>query len=65
MPFFQGKADFGLLHPIPRVWCSEGKKFANAGDILISVRAPVGDVNVVTDSCAIGRGISAIPCWFT
>ncbi|MDE2799255.1 MAG: restriction endonuclease subunit S [Gemmatimonadota bacterium] len=60
MPFFQGKADFGLLHPIPRVWCSEGKKFANAGDILISVRAPVGDVNVATDSCAIGRGISAI-----
>ena len=60
MPFFQGKADFGLLHPIPRVWCSEGKKFANAGDILISVRAPVGDVNVATDNCAIGRGISAI-----
>ena len=60
VPFFQGKADFGLLHPIPRVWCSEGKKFANSGDILISVRAPVGDVNVATDSCAIGRGISAI-----
>ena len=60
VPFFQGKADFGLLHPIPRVWCSEGKKFANAGDILISVRAPVGDVNVATDICAIGRGISAI-----
>ena len=60
VPFFQGKADFGLLHPIPRVWCTEGKKFATPGDILISVRAPVGDVNVATDECVIGRGISAI-----
>ena len=60
VPFFQGKADFGFLYPIPRVWCSEGKKFAAAGDILISVRAPVGDVNVATENCAIGRGISAI-----
>ena len=60
VPFFQGKADFGFLHPIPRVWCSEGKKFAATGDVLISVRAPVGDVNVATENCAIGRGISAI-----
>ena len=42
------------------MWCSEGKKFATAGDILVSVRAPVGDVNVATGDCAIGRGISAI-----
>ena len=60
LPFFQGKADFGLLHPMPRVWCRTGQKFASAGDVLISVRAPVGDVNVATDECAIGRGISAI-----
>ena len=60
VPFFQGKADFGLIHPVPRMWCSEGKKFATAGDILVSVRAPVGDVNVATCDCAIGRGISAI-----
>ena len=60
LPFFQGKADFGLLHPMPRVWCQTGQKFASAGDVLISVRAPVGDVNVATDECAIGRGISAI-----
>ena len=60
LPFFQGKADFGTLHPTPRVWCSDGRKFATAGDILISVRAPVGDVNVATGDCAIGRGIAAI-----
>lgn len=60
MPFFQGKADFGLLHPVPRVWCSAGQKFAAAGDVLISVRAPVGDVNVATGDCVIGRGITAI-----
>lgn len=60
LPFFQGKADFGLLHPMPRVWCRTGQKFALTGDILLSVRAPVGDVNVATHECAIGRGISAI-----
>ena len=60
LPFFQGKVDFGLIHPTPRVWCNAGRKFATAGDILISVRAPVGDVNVARDHCAIGRGIVAI-----
>ena len=60
LPFFQGKADFGLIHPTPRVWCNAGRKFATTGDILISVRAPVGDVNVARDHCAIGRGIAAI-----
>ncbi|MDA8120171.1 MAG: restriction endonuclease subunit S, partial [Gammaproteobacteria bacterium] len=60
LPFFQGKADFGLLHPIPRVWCDAGQKFAQAGDVLMSVRAPVGDVNVATGDCVIGRGIAAI-----
>ena len=60
LPFFQGKAEFGLLHPMPRVWCRTGQKFASTGDILLSVRAPVGDVNVATHECAIGRGISAI-----
>ena len=60
LPFFQGKVDFGLIHPTPRVWCNAGRKFATAGDILISVRAPVGDVNVARDHCAIGRGVAAI-----
>lgn len=60
LPFFQGKVDFRRIHPVPRVWCTQGRKFAIPGDILISVRAPVGDVNVATDHCAIGRGIAAI-----
>ena len=60
LPFFQGKVDFGLIHPTPRVWCNAGRKFAMTGDILLSVRAPVGDVNVARDHCAIGRGIAAI-----
>ena len=60
LPFFQGKVDFRRLHPIPRVWCTAGRKFAKPGDILISVRAPVGDVNVATDRCGIGRGLAAV-----
>ena len=60
LPFFQGKTDFRRLHPIPRVWCTDGRKFAAPGDILISVRAPVGDVNIATDHCGIGRGLAAI-----
>lgn len=60
LPFFQGKVDFRRLHPIPRVWCTDGRKFAKPGDILISVRAPVGDVNVATERCGIGRGLAAV-----
>ena len=60
LPFFQGKVDFHRLHPVPRVWCTQGRQFAMPGDILISVRAPVGDVNVATDHCAIGRGLAAV-----
>lgn len=60
LPFYQGKADFGLVHPTPRVWCAEGTKFAKPDDILMSVRAPVGDVNMATEDAVIGRGVSAI-----
>lgn len=60
LPFFQGKADFGLMHPTPRMWCNAGQKFAKAGDVLMSVRAPVGDVNIATGDCVIGRGVAAI-----
>lgn len=60
LPFFQGKADFGLIHPTPRMWCNAGQRFAKAGDVLISVRAPVGDVNVATTDCVIGRGLAAV-----
>jgi type I restriction enzyme S subunit len=60
LPFFQGKADFGLLYPVPRIWCDNGQKFAAKGDVLMSVRAPVGDVNKATHDCVIGRGIAAL-----
>jgi type I restriction enzyme S subunit len=62
LPFFQGKADFGLLSPVPRVWCVEPNKIALPGDILISVRAPVGPTNVADVKCCIGRGLAAIRC---
>jgi len=60
LPFFQGKADFGLLHPTPRMWCNAGQKFAEPGDVLLSVRAPVGDVNIAKGKCVIGRGVAAV-----
>ena len=60
LPFFQGKADFGESHPIVRKWCSAPRKTAEAGDILISVRAPVGPTNIAGQRCCIGRGLSAV-----
>lgn len=62
LPFFQGKADFGKVYPTPRVWCIEPIKIADVGDILISVRAPVGPTNLVNLNCCIGRGLAAIRC---
>jgi len=59
-PFFQGKTDFGERYPTVRVWCSQPKKTAHPGDLLISVRAPVGPTNVADRVCAIGRGLAAI-----
>lgn len=62
LPFFQGKADFGHLHPIAKAWCVEPKKVALPDDILISVRAPVGPTNIADTKCCIGRGLAAIRC---
>ena len=66
LPFFQGKAEFGKLFPTVRKWCTEPKKIAEAGDILLSVRAPVGPTNLALEQCCIGRGLAAIrvypPC---
>ena len=62
LPFFQGKADFGLLTPIVRSWCSEPQKISIPNDILISVRAPVGPTNINNVTSCIGRGLSAIRC---
>ncbi|MCI9310435.1 MAG: hypothetical protein HFF51_04870 [Lawsonibacter sp.] len=60
LPFFQGNADFGVLHPKIRVWCNAPTKIAHPGDILISVRAPIGAMNVADRECCIGRGLAAL-----
>ena len=60
IPFFQGKADFGKRYPTARYWCTQPKKYAAPGDILISVRAPVGPTNVASELCCIGRGLAAL-----
>jgi len=61
LPFFQGKADFQEKYPKVRMWCnSEKRKEAEPEDILISVRAPVGSVNLCDRLSIIGRGLSAI-----
>ena len=60
IPFYQGNADFGELYPTARVWCNNPKKIAKEGDILISVRAPIGALNYATEECCIGRGLAAI-----
>ena len=60
LPFYQGNADFGEDNPTPRIWCTDPKKIAEKGDILISVRAPIGAINIASEQCCIGRGIAAI-----
>ena len=60
LPFFQGNADFGEKYPNEKVWCNNPKKLAEPGDILISVRAPIGAVNYAKNRCCIGRGLAAI-----
>ena len=60
IPFLQGNADFGEEHPAPRIYCTAAKKTALPGDILISVRAPVGALNVADQEYGIGRGLCAI-----
>ena len=60
IPFYQGNADFGEKNPTPRNWCLQPKKIAQKDDILISVRAPIGDLNIANEDCCIGRGVAAI-----
>jgi type I restriction enzyme S subunit len=59
LPFYQGRSDFGSRFPTRRVYCTAPTRLAKAGDTLISVRAPVGDINMATEDCAIGRGVAA------
>ncbi len=60
LPFFQGKAEFGDLYPTVKKYCSCPVKVARAGDVLISVRAPVGPTNLCAEDSCIGRGLAAI-----
>ena len=60
LPFFQGKTEFGSLHPTPRKWCSMPTKIAEPEDILMSIRAPVGPTNIAIERACIGRGLAAI-----
>ncbi len=60
LPFYQGKADFGSVFPKARIYCSEPIKVAEKDDVLISVRAPVGDLNLSSGKSCIGRGLAAI-----
>ena len=61
IPFYQGKTEFSDVSiRIPRVWTTETTKIAEKGDILMSVRAPVGPVNLSTERVCIGRGLASI-----
>ncbi|MBR4261839.1 MAG: restriction endonuclease subunit S [Bacilli bacterium] len=60
IPFFQGKADYGDKFTIVRHWTNQPTKLAYKNDVLMSVRAPVGPVNISSCDCCIGRGLCAI-----
>jgi len=60
LPFFQGKAEFGDLYPTAHKFCSRPNKTADANDIVMSVRAPVGPTNLLRERSCIGRGLAAI-----
>ena len=60
-PFYQGKARFGEMYiGNPNKWTTDPQRFANEGDIVMSVRAPVGPVNLTSSRICIGRGLAAI-----
>jgi type I restriction enzyme S subunit len=60
LPFLQGKMEFGRIYPSPIMYTTQPLKIAEPNDILISVRAPVGDVNIAQYKVCIGRGLAAI-----
>ena len=59
-PFLQGNAEFGAVFPAPRYGCLRPAKMCKADDVLISVRAPVGAINIADRDYCIGRGLAAI-----
>lgn len=58
--FFQGRAEFGWRFPKTRLYTTSPKRMAKENDVLLSVRAPVGDINIAKEDCCIGRGLAAI-----
>ena len=60
LPFFQGRTDFGFRYPENRKFCTAPTRIAQPGDTLVSVRAPVGDINMAWMQCCIGRGVAAL-----
>ena len=62
LPFLQGKIEFGEIYPSPIIYCSKPIKISEENDVLISVRAPVGEVNISPSRICIGRGLSAVRC---
>lgn len=60
LPFYQGKTDFGFRFPVQRIFCNAPTRIAAAGDTLVSVRAPVGDVNMAIAKCCLGRGVAGV-----
>lgn len=60
LAFFQGKTDFGFRYPSKRIYCTAPTRLADGGDTLVSVRAPVGAINMANEKCCIGRGVASI-----
>lgn len=60
MIFYQGRTDFGKRYPTPRVYTTNPTRYAKGGDVLLSVRAPVGDINLAPHDCCIGRGLASL-----
>ncbi|KZY94492.1 hypothetical protein A3748_03320 [Erythrobacter sp. HI0077] len=60
LPFFQGRTDFGFRYPQNRKYCDAPKRVAEAEDTLVSVRAPVGDINLAWEKSCVGRGVAAL-----
>lgn len=60
IPFLQGCTTFGRIHPSYDTWTTQFNKSADKDDVLFTVRAPVGDVNICQKFTAIGRGLASI-----
>src|SRR5437660_11321715 len=60
LPFLQGNAEFNSIYPKARLYCHKPLKICKKGDILISVRAPVGALNKADQAYCIGRGLAAV-----